>query len=76
MNAETQMRAQSQTVSRARETDRIADFISSQVTGRGLDERTEKAYRQDLEHFYIWLSQGSEDKLQAEEGRDWETKMK
>ena len=53
MNAETQMRAQSQTVSRARETDRIADFISSQVTGRGLDERTEKAYRQDLEHFYI-----------------------
>lgn len=75
MNAETQMRAQSQTVSRARETDRIADFISSQVTGRGLDERTEKAYRQDLEHFYIWLSQGSEDKLQAEEGRDWETKM-
>lgn len=29
----------------------IEGFIYSQVTGRGLDERTEKAYRQDLEHF-------------------------
>lgn len=35
--------------------DRIEDFISTQVTERGLDERTEKAYRQDLEHFYLWM---------------------
>ncbi len=35
--------------------DFIDSFISSQVTGRGLDERTEKAYRLDLEHFYRWL---------------------
>lgn len=35
----------------------IEGFIDTQVTGRGLDERTEKAYRLDLEHFYIWLEQ-------------------
>lgn len=33
----------------------IEDFIRSQVTGRGLDDRTEKAYRLDLEHFSRWL---------------------
>ena len=33
----------------------IEDFISSQVTGRGLDIRTEKAYRMDLQLFYEWL---------------------
>lgn len=62
-------------VSQAQGADRVEDFIRAQVTGRGLDERTEKAYRQDLEHFYIWLDQGSEDKLQAEAGRDWEAKI-
>ncbi len=30
-------------------------FISTQVVGRGLDERTVKAYRMDLEQFYLWL---------------------
>ncbi len=29
----------------------IQGFIDTQVTGRGLDGRTEKAYRLDLEHF-------------------------
>ena len=33
----------------------IQGFIDQQVIGRGLDERTEKAYRLDLEHFYRWL---------------------
>lgn len=33
----------------------IEDFISSQVTGRGLDVRTEKAYRMDLQLFYEWM---------------------
>lgn len=31
------------------------EFIYSQVIGRGLDERTAKAYRLDLERFYRWL---------------------
>lgn len=33
----------------------IDDFIASQVTKKGLDTRTEKAYRLDLEHFYEWM---------------------
>ena len=33
----------------------IEDFISTQVVSRGLDERTAKAYRLDLEQFYLWL---------------------
>lgn len=33
----------------------IEDFISAQVVGRGLDERTAMAYRMDLEHFYLWV---------------------
>lgn len=33
----------------------IEGFIRSQVIGRGLDDRTEKAYRLDLEHFSRWL---------------------
>lgn len=55
--------------------DRIDEFISAQVTGRGLDQRTEKAYRQDLEHFYLWLEQNLKDKALAEENRGWEAKM-
>lgn len=34
----------------------IEGFISSQVTGRGLDVRTEKAYRMDLQLFYEWMA--------------------
>ncbi len=34
---------------------RIEDFISAQVIRRGLDERTARAYRMDLEKFYVWL---------------------
>lgn len=30
-------------------------FINDQLSGRGLDERTKKAYRLDLEHLYGWL---------------------
>lgn len=33
----------------------IDDFINKQVIGKGLDERTQKAYRLDLEHFYQWM---------------------
>lgn len=33
----------------------IEGFIDEHVTGQGLDRRTEKAYRLDLEHFYVWL---------------------
>ena len=32
----------------------IEDFMSDQVLGRRLDERTAKAYRLDLEHLYQW----------------------
>ena len=39
---------------------RINDFISTQVISRGLDERTAKAYRMDLEKFYFWLEAGTE----------------
>lgn len=35
--------------------DQIENFIHTQVVGRGLDERTAKAYQMDLEHFYLWL---------------------
>ena len=33
----------------------IDGFIRSRVIGQGLDRRTEKAYRLDLEHFYVWI---------------------
>ncbi len=35
-------------------------FINTQVVSRGLDERTVKAYRLDLEKFYRWLEYGEE----------------
>ena len=35
--------------------EQIEEFIHSRVIGRGLDERTVKAYRMDLEHFYLWM---------------------
>ena len=48
----------------------IDGFISSQVVQRGLDERTVKAYRLDLEHLYQWLSLGS-----ASEKGEWDKKI-
>ncbi len=33
----------------------IEGFIDEHVTKKGLDSRTEKAYRLDLEHFTVWL---------------------
>lgn len=38
----------------------INGFIHVQVIGRGLDKRTEKAYRMDLEQFYLWVQQKKE----------------
>lgn len=35
----------------------IENFIGERVAKHGLDCRTEKAYRLDLELFYIWLGQ-------------------
>lgn len=35
----------------------IESFINERVTRQGLDGRTEKAYRLDLELFYVWLAQ-------------------
>lgn len=46
----------------------IEDFIRSQVIGRGLDDRTEKAYRLDLEHFSRWLAR--EDRAKGTEGAE------
>ena len=34
---------------------RIEDFIANQVVSRGLDERTARAYRMDLEKLYGWI---------------------
>ena len=36
-------------------------FIHTQVVSRGLDERTAKAYRLDLEKFYMWLESEERD---------------
>lgn len=35
--------------------DTIQGFVTSQILRRGLDERTEKAYRLDLEHLHDWI---------------------
>lgn len=71
MKAKTKEETQKQAADRKQ----IEDFISAQVTSRGLDGRTEKAYRQDLEHFYLWLNQGQGECVQARAGRDWESKV-
>ncbi len=42
---------------------RIEDFISTQVIDRGLDERTARAYRMDLEKFYVWLEETKPEEL-------------
>lgn len=36
---------------------KIEAFVDSLTVGRGLDERTVKAYRLDLEHLYRWLKE-------------------
>lgn len=36
---------------------KIEAFVDSLIVGRGLDERTVKAYRLDLEHLYRWLKE-------------------
>ena len=45
----------------------IEGFIREHVTGQGLDGRTEKAYRLDLEHFYTWAEQRRSDRQISEE---------
>lgn len=45
-------------------------FISTQVVGRGLDERTARAYRMDLERFYLWLESGEDADV-----RGWQQKV-
>lgn len=39
----------------------VEGFIDTQVVSRGLDERTIKAYQQDLELFFRWLETGGEE---------------
>ncbi len=46
---------------------RIEDFIANQVVSRGLDERTARAYRMDLEKFYGWMEDGTETKSEISE---------
>lgn len=51
----------------------IEGFIDSQVVSRGLDERTQKAYRLDLELFFRWMRESEgQDKSFL---HDWESKM-
>lgn len=45
----------------------IDEFINSQVIQKGLDERTAKAYRLDLEHLYQWM-----DLEPSDERKKWE----
>lgn len=52
----------------------IQGFINEHVTGKGLDDRTKRAYELDLEHFCLWLDQrqkeGAGDSLNAEADSD------
>lgn len=45
------------------QSNRIDSFVKHQVVGKGLDERTEKAYRIDLEHLYQWLDKHGKEGL-------------
>lgn len=54
---------------------RIEDFISAQVTARGLDDRTERAYRQDLEHFYLWMEDHPISGAAGTLEENWETEL-
>lgn len=59
--------------------DAIQGFVTSQVLKRGLDERTEKAYRLDLEHLHAWIrnrDQGHVDETAVEEYLDYLMKEK
>lgn len=59
--------------------DVIQGFVTSQVLKRGLDERTEKAYRLDLEHLHAWIrnrDQGHVDETAVEEYLDYLMKEK
>lgn len=42
------------------------EFICTQVVNRGLDGRTAKAYRIDLDLFFRWLESGKQENLKAE----------
>ncbi len=58
----------------------IEDFINSRVKGHGLDRRTEKAYRLDLEHFFAWAEQRQRENIvsgekEERETKDWEDRM-
>ena len=59
--------------------DTIQGFVTSQALKRGLDERTEKAYRLDLEHLHAWIrnrDQGHVDETAVEEYLDYQKKKK
>lgn len=59
--------------------DTIQGFVTSQVLKRGLDERTEKAYRLDLEHLHAWIrnrDRGHVDETAVEEYLDYLMKEK
>lgn len=43
----------------------IQGFIGTQAVSRGLDERTTKAYRQDLELLFRWLEDGGEERADS-----------
>lgn len=43
----------------------IQGFIDTQAVSRGLDERTTKAYRQDLELLFRWLEDGGEERADS-----------
>lgn len=47
----------------------IDGFINSQVVQKGLDERTAKAYRLDLEHLHQWLDLESSTRKERWEGK-------
>lgn len=46
----------------------IEDFISTQVTSRGLDERTARAYRFDLRLLFRWMESVERDKENLDKG--------
>ncbi len=53
----------------------IEDFINTQPSGHKLDERTQKAYRLDLEHFYRWVNENSNYDFGADNHNRWETNI-
>lgn len=52
----------------------IDGFINTRVIRRGLDRRTEKAYRMDLEQFYIW-ARGNKDAAPGMSENGWGNEM-